>query len=79
LAFFLANPLAQNPNARFKYHAQQAQKSAWIYRMTKREKLNLAGLAFGITATFGWIGLMGFALSQSNKVAFISPAVRLPN
>jgi hypothetical protein len=36
-----------------------------VYRMTKREKLNLAGLGLGITATFAWIGLMGFALSQA--------------
>jgi hypothetical protein len=36
--------------------------------MTKREKLGLAGLALlalGIAATFVWIGLMGFALSQA--------------
>jgi hypothetical protein len=33
--------------------------------MTTREKLNLAGLALGMTATFAWIGLMGFAVSQA--------------
>ena len=37
--------------------------------MTKREKLGLAGLALGIAATFVWIGLMGFALSQAISCA----------
>jgi hypothetical protein len=33
--------------------------------MTTREKLNLVGLALGVTATFVWIGLLGFALSRA--------------
>jgi hypothetical protein len=33
--------------------------------MTTREKLNLAGLALGVTATFAWIGLLGVALCRA--------------
>ena len=33
--------------------------------MTIREKLNLAGLAFGLTATFAWIGLLRIGLSEA--------------
>ena len=63
VAFFLAELLAQNPNELFKSHALRMPRG--VYRMTKREKLNLAGLALGITATLAWIGLMGVALSQA--------------
>jgi hypothetical protein len=33
--------------------------------MRMREKLNLAGLAFAMTASLVWIALLGFALSQA--------------
>jgi hypothetical protein len=60
-AFFLANPLAQNPNARLKSHPLISTKM----QRGDLEKLNLAALALGMTATFVWIGLMGFAVSQA--------------
>ena len=44
---------------------QTQQHSVGILRMTTREKLNLAGLAHGVTATFVWIGLLGIALSRA--------------
>jgi hypothetical protein len=33
--------------------------------MTTAEKLELAGLALGITASIVWIGFLGFALTQA--------------
>ena len=33
--------------------------------MTIREKLNLAGLGLALTATFAWIGLLGFGISEA--------------
>jgi hypothetical protein len=36
-----------------------------ILMMTTREKLNLAALALGVTATFAWISLLGVALSRA--------------
>jgi hypothetical protein len=32
--------------------------------MTAREILNFVGLALGITASFAWTALLGFALTQ---------------
>jgi hypothetical protein len=65
-AFFLPAPIAPNPNKRFKSHAPISSKKHSVgSSMTMREKLNLAGLAFGLTATFAWIGLLGFGLSEA--------------
>ncbi len=33
--------------------------------MTTKDALNLAGLALGMTATFVWIGLLGFGISKA--------------
>ena len=66
VAAFLPVLLAQNPNTRFKSCSITLKRmQRGVYRMTTKEKLNLAGLALGITATFAWIGVMGFALSQA--------------
>jgi hypothetical protein len=38
-------------------------KAKWGHSMTIKEKLELAGLALGITATFLWTTFIGFVLS----------------
>jgi hypothetical protein len=62
----LTAPIAPNQTRVLKPPRRQTQNRAWAsYFMTTREKLNLAGLALGVTATFAWIGLLGFALSRA--------------
>jgi hypothetical protein len=39
------------------------ESKVWGHAMTIKEKLELAGLAVGITATFVWTGFIAFLLS----------------
>ena len=63
----VSTPLAANQTRvlNLTIRQRQQQHSVGILRMTTREKLNLAGLALGVTATFVWIGLLGIALSRA--------------
>jgi hypothetical protein len=57
--------IAPNPNARFKRYTFEHKNRPGGLSMTIREKLNLAGLCLALTATFAWIGLLGFGISEA--------------
>jgi hypothetical protein len=67
-SFFVNGHIASNPNGRFNF--SRPYKNAKFpaleaMSMTITEKLQLAGLALGMTASIAWIAFLGFVLSQA--------------
>jgi hypothetical protein len=68
-SFFVNGHIASNPNERFNFSLPfkktQHFPALEAMSMTITEKLQLAGLALGMTASIAWIAFLGFALSQA--------------
>jgi hypothetical protein len=66
-SFFVNGHIASNPNDRFNFSLRLKTAkfpASEAVSMTITEKLQLAGLALGMTASIAWIAFLGFALSQ---------------
>jgi hypothetical protein len=67
-SFFVNRHVASNPNERFNFSLPFKKRkfpALEATSMTITERLQLAGLALGMTASIAWIAFLGFVVSRA--------------